>query len=97
MAFYQAVYDLGWVSTEFDWTEWCRTPEGERLLGDPAVFAVASVEDLTRVITTCIRRDRFCEGALAGDFEEGRLLAILHRASALLDDLRDGATGVPSP
>jgi hypothetical protein len=97
MAFYKAVYALGWV-VDFDWPEWGRTPEGERLLGDPAVLAEASVEDLARVITTCIRRDRFCEGALAGDFKEGRLLAILRRAAALLTELRaDSAKAADLP
>lgn len=83
IAFYEAMYALEWVSPEIDWQEWARTPAGERLLADPSAIAAASIDDLTAIITTCIRRDRFCDGALAGDFEEGRLLAVVRRAAAL--------------
>lgn len=96
-ALHQAVYDLGWISTDLDWPEWSRTPEGQRLLGDPAVLADATVEELTQVITTCFRRERFCEGALSGDFEDGRMLAILRRATTLLDALPKAREGSAYP
>ena len=84
MAFYKAVYELEWVSPQVDWMEWSNTRRGKQLLGNPNALAKASAEELSCVITTCIRRDRFCEGALAGDFRDGRLLAILRRAAVLL-------------
>jgi hypothetical protein len=40
-------------------------------MSDPAAMAQASVADLSHVLTTCLRADRFCDGYLAEAFEAG--------------------------
>ena len=83
--FLRAISGAGWV-TPFDWPAWMATPEGRALTRDPKAVETASVEDLQRVLTGLVRGDRFHEGALAGAYESGILLAVVRRAQALLDE-----------
>lgn len=81
--FLQMLYDDDWVH-EFAWSAWRGTPVGERLMRDPAAMAAATADDLARVLTTCVRADRFSEGYLADAFEAGLIGRVLARAEALL-------------
>ena len=81
--FYKTVYKLGWV-TQFQWSEWEHTPEGCELTGNPGRIAEATPDQLAKVVTVCIRKDRFSEGLLGSAFESGLLTAIVRRAAALL-------------
>jgi ADP-ribosyl-[dinitrogen reductase] hydrolase len=81
--FVQAAYHYGWVR-RVDWMAWQNTEEGRRLLNDPAALESADEDDLARVLTTCLREERFCEGALAGAFESGLISRVLRRAEQLL-------------
>jgi hypothetical protein len=76
-------YNAGWVQ-DVDWMEWSRGPEARRLLRDNASLAEATVDQIANVLTTIVRSARFNEGALAGYFKEGVLLALAERAEALL-------------
>ncbi len=90
--FYQIVYDYGWVQV-LPWSDWQDTERGRALLHDPAAMADARADDLANVLTTCIRADRFCEGAIAEAAGAGLLARVAARAAVLLD-----ATGpLPSP
>lgn len=82
-SFVDAAYRLGWVLTDFDWPAWKETPEAKRLRDDPAALANATPEQLARLLTVCIRQDRFVEGALESAFESGLLTGILRRAAEL--------------
>ena len=75
--------DAGWVQ-DFDWMEWSRGPEAKSLLRDKASLADATVDQIATVLTTIVRSARFNEGALAGYFKDGVLLALAERAEALL-------------
>lgn len=76
-------YDVGWIK-DFDWMEWSRGSEAKILMRDQASLADATVDQIAKVLTTIVRSDRFSEGALAGYFKEGVLLALAERAEALL-------------
>ncbi len=67
-----------------DWMQWSRTPEGQRLIADPAEIAGATQEDLVYLLTTILRGERFSDGEIAAAYERGTLLAIAERAGALL-------------
>ena len=81
--FYQMVYDYGWVRL-FDWMFWRDTEAGTRLMQNPDTMALATEDDLARVLTTCIRADRFCEGYLADAFDAGLIGRVILRAGQLL-------------
>jgi hypothetical protein len=81
--FIQTAYDYGLVM-DFDWPEWSRTDEAQALYHDPDALAQASAIQLAKLLTVRIRTDRFCDGALAADFESGLMTRIATRAAALL-------------
>lgn len=74
----------GWVRP-FDWAAWARTPEAETLRDDPTAMASATPEQLSRLLTTIIRNDRFSRGVLAACFESGLIVRILRRAKQLAE------------
>jgi hypothetical protein len=76
----------GWV-VPHEWMAWAGTPDGVRLLGDPAAIASASVEDLEHIVTTMVRGDRFSEGSFGAAIERGFALAIARRAGELAQGL----------
>ncbi len=78
--FYQAVYDLGWVLTDFDWSLW---DEGQRFIDDPEALAQADLADIERLLTTHLRQERFCEGHLDAMYESGHLTGILNRLKVI--------------
>jgi hypothetical protein len=87
--FLDAAYAHGWVLTDFDWGAWSRTPEALALATDEVALARATTDDLARLLTLCVRRDRFCEGALLSDIEAGLILHIVRRAEALAAEQSD--------
>ena len=86
-SFEQNAYDLGWVMRDFDWATWKQTHEAKSLRDDAEVLARATPEQLARLLTICIRQDRFCEGTLEGAFESGLLTRILERAAVILREM----------
>ena len=85
-AFMKDAYDYGWVQST-NWTGWMQTEGAQRLSQDPARMAVATIEDLAKVLTVCLRRDRFMEGSLAADFESGLIIRIVKRAEELSSEI----------
>ena len=79
----EVAYRLGWVLTDFDWSEWAHGPECQMLVRDPAQVASADPLTLARLLTAHLRQDRFCEGHLLAAFEDRHLTAIVRRAEAL--------------
>jgi hypothetical protein len=74
----------GWV-TPFDWPTWLASDEGQALSRHPEAVARASADDLGRLLTACVRADRFSEGTLGWAYESGLLTAILRRAKVLAE------------
>jgi Family of unknown function (DUF6508) len=75
-AFYKALYDNGWI-VPFDWSSW--QDEAVRYVNDVTLLEEADLETLRKLLTTHVRKDRFCEGHLDCMFACGHLSAILHR------------------
>jgi hypothetical protein len=84
--FIDTVDSVGWVMTDFDWSEWSGSEECERLRYDTEALEKANAEQLRRLVTAVVRADHFNEGALLDTWESGLLLRVLRRARALLDD-----------
>ena len=82
-SFEQMAYELGWVMRDFNWGTWKQTPEAVSLRDDAQVLALASPEQLSRLLTVCIRQERFREGALEAAFESGLLTRLLQRAAVI--------------
>ncbi len=83
-AFVTAAYDGGWVRSDFSWTDWHGGEEATRLQREPGAVEAASIRQLSKLLTTFIRGDRFSEGALAGAFESGLLTRVLRRVAELV-------------
>lgn len=71
------------VSPNVDWPEWARSPQGKRLMSDPAAVADATPQQLIALMTTMVRGDRFSEGTLAHFHDSGHIRAVVRRAAAL--------------
>lgn len=82
--FLDAMYQWGWISTDFNYPEWMGTPEGEALRSSPEAIRAASADQLLKVMTVLLRGDHWMEGYLADCFEKGLLLAAAERAEAIL-------------
>lgn len=85
--FVAAAYANNWVSGDINWVEWMKTDESKKLRDDPSALAKASEHDLTCLLTTLIRQERFCEGSLEGAYDSGLLTGILQRAASMLDEI----------
>lgn len=82
--FIKMVYEAEWV-VSFDWSDWASSNEARDLFADDGLaLSTAQPEQLRKMLTTCARRDRFCEGSLMADFESGLMQRIIRRADALL-------------
>ncbi len=80
--FLKAAYAWGFV-VDFDWSAWMHTPEAERLLRDPEAMRGASAEDLARLLTACLRLERFSGSTLLSWFDDGTLERVVDRAAVL--------------
>jgi hypothetical protein len=83
LRFYEAVYELGWILTGFDWPRWMGSHEAQQLINEAEAVGEATAEQLARLLTAMVRSDRFCEGVLAGCHDSGLILRILRRARVL--------------
>jgi hypothetical protein len=84
VAFLDAATRAEWI-VPFDWAAWAETAEGQRLLGEPRHVAMATTDQLAKVLTALLRGERFSEGTLNQASENGLLLAIAQRAETLLE------------
>jgi len=72
--FRQEAYRIG-IVVNFNWPDW---NEGKALLEDSASdFTQLDLETLCKLVTVIIRNDRFCEGYLVSQFENGTICRIL--------------------
>jgi hypothetical protein len=78
--FYKALYDNGWI-IPFDWGSW--QDEAVRYVNDEKLLEEADLETLRKLLTTHVRKERFCEGHLDCMFACGHITAILERLQQL--------------
>jgi hypothetical protein len=83
----QFLGDVRALVTPFDWPAWAGTAEGQSLIGHPDAIASATADQLQKLLTAYVRRERFGEGTLAEAFDTGVLSAIARRAGQLADEL----------
>ena len=84
--FHEAAYEKGWLDNSFEWPEWAGSDTARQLRDEPRALAVASSEDLARLLTVCIRQDRFSEGTMLDAFDSGLILGIVRRAHAITSE-----------
>lgn len=89
--FIAAAYNNNWLNMDFDWWDWVTSAEVARLFNDPHSLTTAGPSELSKILTVCIRRDKFTEGALLDDFKNGLILRIAQRSAAIIEQL-DTAT-----
>lgn len=82
--FLTGAYNYGWVQ-DFDWPTWSQSEDAKALFEDPDALASATIEDITKVITTILRIDRQAGGRLADSFRSGLIARIALRAERLLE------------
>lgn len=83
-AFIRTAYDSGCVLDYFDWPGWKDTEEATALVCDEAALASATSEQLAKLLTTLIRKQRFIwGGSLVNEPERRLILGILRRAAVL--------------
>ncbi len=79
-AFVRALYDNGWIAN-FDWPSW--QDEAIKYVESPELIAAADLETIRKLLTTHVRKDRFCSGHLAVMFENGHITGLLQRIKEL--------------
>ncbi len=72
----------------FDWSSW--QEEAEKLLADPERMKDADLETLVKLLTTHVRKDRFCEGHFTSMIRSGHIQAILERLAELQSRTQQG-------
>jgi hypothetical protein len=76
-----ALYHRKLILYGFHWGTWSAEAESFR---DPATLATATLDDLRKLFTYHVRKDRFVEGHYAGVIEDGHMAALLRRLRELL-------------
>jgi hypothetical protein len=84
--FLQVLYDNGWVTAAFDWTEWEQF--AQEFVDSPKKIEKADARTIQQLLTTHCRTDQFCEGHIASMFENGHIVALLRRLKAIRDKLK---------
>lgn len=82
--FIKALYDNGWI-VDFDWTEWQQ--EAKQYWSNPETIKEADIDTIQKLLTTHVRKDRFCDGHMAEAIENGHIDAILKRLNNLSTSL----------
>lgn len=82
VSFVKSLYDNGWILGSFDWASYSRTKEYETLVFKGGLTD-ASPEQVARILTTIVRRDRFAPGWLASAYNDGLLTRILTRLQVI--------------
>ena len=78
--FQQALYDNGWIAP-FDWGAWQET--AREYVENPGKIESADATTIQKLLTTHIRKERFCEGHLAAMFENGHIVGLLRQVQEL--------------
>lgn len=81
--FIRALYSNGWI-IDFNWPEWQQ--EAERFWNNPEMIEQADVDTIKKLLTTHVRKDRFCDGHMAQAIKNGHIVTILRRLKELSED-----------
>lgn len=86
MQFVQTLYDNGWVTPAFNWTEWQES--AQEFVESAQKIEKADATTILKLFTTHVRADRFCEGHLAAMFENGHVVALLRRLKVIRSKMK---------
>ncbi|MBD2253389.1 hypothetical protein H6G14_19105 [Nostoc parmelioides FACHB-3921] len=78
--FITALYAGNFVIS-FDWTNW--QDEANRFVTNPELLNLADISTIQKLLTSHVRKERFCSGHLAQMIDNGHLLTILQRLQAI--------------
>ena len=81
LEFRQALYDNGWIVRSLNWGDWQDT--ACEYLEKPEKIESADAQVIQKLLTTHVRKDRFCEGHLVAVFENGHVVALLRRLKTI--------------
>jgi hypothetical protein len=84
--FQQALYDNGWITSSFNWTDWQET--AKEYVEKPQTIESADAKTIQKLFTTHVRKERFCEGHLAAMFENGHVVALLRRLKEVRENVK---------
>lgn len=70
----------------FDWTKWQK--QAEKLCIDPKALQSADLLTIRKLLTTHIRKERFCEGHLLSVLESGHISDVLRRLKELRQEMQ---------
>ena len=79
--FQQALYDNDWIAPSFKWPDWQEA--AQEFVASPAKIESADARTIQKLLTTHVRKERFCEGHFAAMFENGHIVALLKRLKAI--------------
>ncbi len=80
MTFFRSFDDSG-LFIPFDWGNWQN--EAARLCADPSLIQNADLLTIRQLLTTHVRKERFCEGHLAALCASGHIVSVLKRLKQL--------------
>ena len=79
--FQQALYDDGWIVSSFKWPDWQEA--AQEVVASPEKLESVDTKTIQKLLTTHVRKERFCEGHLATMFENGHIVALLKRLKTI--------------
>ncbi len=79
--FTRALYQNDWIASDFNWTKWQET--AQRYVECRDMVGSADTLTIQKLLTTHVRKDRFCEGHLASMIKNGHILGLLRRLQEL--------------
>ena len=79
--FTRALYQNDWIASDFNWTKWQET--AQRYVECRDMVGSADTLTIQKLLTTHVRKDRFCEGHLASLIKNGHILGLLLRLKEL--------------
>ena len=79
-AFHKAIYEEGFAYS-FPWVNW--QDQAEEYVKHPETLAKADLVDICRLLTTHVRKERFCEGHLPAMMHCGHITQVLERLQAI--------------
>jgi len=82
------------IIIQFEWPEW--QEKAAEFIKNPEMIKVASLIEVKMLLTTIVRKNRFCSGFVAYIIEEGILLLLMQRLNELPADIGECAEGTIS-
>lgn len=81
--FFSLVSQRGWLDYGY------KPEEAARMLADEEFIKQASLEQVKKMLTYCVRGERFCDGHRESLLEGGQIVALLRRLKAIREQMRD--------